>query len=235
VLTPKTHSSLSPAEYERLRSGYLQTRRLELVAAALERLSRRPTRVLEIGFGSGRLLYDLANRFPHVDFLGLEVDGRMLAHACSRYARPNLTYAAVDEHPLPAAEFQLLFSIDVLHHIRPLEPFLDRMARCLAADGLWLVIEPNVLHPYVWLKQERMRRSGVAGEDHFWPRRAERAFHAARLRIEGKSHAFLFPGWLPSLPKPLGALERLLEGVPVLAGAVVYRLAPMPRAPCACA
>src|SRR5262249_30067992 len=103
--------------------------------------------------------------------------------------------------------------------------FVHQVRDSMSAGAAWLVVEPNLLHPYVWLKQEHMRRSGV-GEDHFRPRPAERAFVAAGLSIDTKRYAFLFPGWVDSLPPPLLLLEGRLERVPFLGGAVVYRLRP---------
>lgn len=231
---PKTHLTLSPAEYEQLRSGHLEVRRRQLVADTLSQRRHRLTNVLEVGFGSGKLLFELGQSFPHVSFTGLETDARMLTYARSRYARANVSFQPARVGELPEREFDVVFSIDVLHHVHPLEPLVREVARSVADGGVWLVIEPNSLHPYIWLKQERMRRWGL-GEDHFRPRLAERAFRAAGLAVESKRYAFFFPGWLPPLPALLVTVERALERVPILAGAVVYRLTPFLRTPCASA
>ncbi len=179
------------------------------------------------------MLYELACRFPEVELVGIEVDSRMLDYARRRYRRPNLTYTLEGEAGLPQSRFDVVLSIDVLHHVPDLPRLVGQMARALTPDGVWLAVEPNILHPYLWLKQAWMRRMGEE-EDHFRPWRAEQAFRSAGLTWS-KRYAFLFPGWLPGLPAPLATVERALERVPVLGGAVVYRLTPSSATPCASA
>ncbi|MER3410148.1 MAG: hypothetical protein C4306_08630 [Thermoleophilia bacterium] len=231
-LRPRTHAALEPEEYERLRRGHLGKRRLELVAQLIER-PPRAQRALEIGYGPGRTLYELACQFPQVQFLGIEVDRRMLEYARRRYRRPNLAYTLRGESGLPRESFDVVISIDVLHHVTDLGALAQEVASSLAPGGVWLVVEPNMLHPYVWLKQTWMRRAGEE-EDHFRPWRAERAFRSAGLAWT-KHYAFLFPGWLRRVPPPLAAVERALERVPFLGGAIVYRLTRSFATPCASA
>lgn len=56
----KSHFSLSAADYEDARGGHLGSRRRALVEEALLAHPAAVRRVLEIGFGSGKLLADLA-------------------------------------------------------------------------------------------------------------------------------------------------------------------------------
>ena len=95
-------------------------------------------------------------------------------------------------------------------------------ARALAPAGVVAAIEPNSLHPYVALSQERMRagprRDTSAGG--IW----ESAFAAAGLRVDSRSWLHAFPACVRSVPSPAARLERLAERVPPLAGSVAYVL-----------
>lgn len=77
----RTHFNLSPAEYEALRGGHLDRRRRQLLEDALATGADKIRNVVEIGAGTGKVLSDLATRFPSVQFLGVDVDPRMVEYA----------------------------------------------------------------------------------------------------------------------------------------------------------
>src|SRR5262249_18749198 len=118
--SPRTHETLTPAAYEELRGGHLDRRRAELVADELEQRRAEIATVLELGFGAGKQLFELASRYPEVTFRGVDADSRMVEYALGRYSRANLSYAlAGNGSPLPGP-FDFVFSIDVLHHVEEL-------------------------------------------------------------------------------------------------------------------
>ncbi|MGA9028760.1 MAG: tRNA (guanosine(46)-N7)-methyltransferase TrmB [Steroidobacteraceae bacterium] len=114
--------------------------------------ARRAPRCLEIGFGAGEVIGALAERNPHIDYLGIEVHrsgvGRLLLHAeraglanlrvicrdAVEVLRDALTDASLDE--------VLVFFPDPWHkkrhHKRRLiEPvFIAQLARKLRPDGV---------------------------------------------------------------------------------------------------
>jgi 2-polyprenyl-3-methyl-5-hydroxy-6-metoxy-1,4-benzoquinol methylase len=225
VRRAKTHFELTPAEYERSRRGHLERRRRDIVQRALRQVPEGG-RVLELGSGTGSLLAELAARRPDVEFLGVDVEPKMVAYAEAHHAPPNVRFESADpaEASLGAGgTHDLAVSIDVLHHVTQLEPFVSAIARLLRPTGSWLAIEPNIWHPYVFLSQERMRRAGL-GEDHFRPWRAERVFRGAALVVAEKRYALFFPGWLDRVPRRLARIEPPLERFRFLGGSVVYRL-----------
>jgi SAM-dependent methyltransferase len=224
VSRDKTHFSLSAAEYEQVRGGHLHARRRELVQRALLAQGDAVKTTLELGFGSGLLLAELAEQFPDVEFRGTEVESKMVAHAREHYRLPNLHYVLTDpygEPQLPRAEF--VFSIDVIHHIHAPLPFFQAIRDVLPQRGVWLVIEPNIYHPYIFLQQERMRQSGL-DEDHFRPWALEPLLKQAGFAIERRRFVFLYPGWVPRITPLMARIERRIEGFPLLGGSVVYLL-----------
>jgi SAM-dependent methyltransferase len=220
----KTHFNLPAAEYELSRGGHLGRRRRELVAAELETHVEPGATVLEIGCGPGGLLADLAAERPRVEFVGLDVEPKMIAYARDRHRRENLRFDLVDlasERPSFDADFA--YSIDVLHHVHDLLPFLAALHNALRRGATWLAIEPNVFHPYIFWSQGRMRRAGL-DEDHFRPWRVEPQLRGAGFAVTDIRFAFLFPGWIERVPTAVAWLEPLLERFRLLGGSIVYRL-----------
>jgi len=221
----KTHFNLTASEYEQSRTGHLHRRRRDLVADELAARAAPGGRVLEIGCGPGALLADLAATHDDVEFLGIDVEAPMIAHARELHARHNVRYELVDlrnERPDERADFA--FSIDVLHHVGDLRAFLVGVHDSLRAHATWLAIEPNVFHPYILLSQERMRRAGY-DEDHFRPWKVEPLFAEAGFQLLDRRYAFFFPGWMQRVPTAVARIEPPLERFRLLGGSVVYRLA----------
>jgi SAM-dependent methyltransferase len=180
--------------------------------------------VLEIGCGPGGLLAQLASERPELEFLGVDSEPRMIDHARSVYVGENVRYELADfvaERPFVLAYFA--YGIDVLHHVHELPLFLEGVRHALRAGSTWLVIEPNVFHPYIFWSQGRMRRAGL-DEDHFRPWKVEPLLQPAGFTIVERRYGFLFPGWLERVPRFLAWPEPLLERFRFLGGSVVYRL-----------
>ena len=199
----------------------MQRRREELVANVLRRAHSGAIAV-ELGCGPGALVASLAETRPDLGFLGLDVDEAMIEHARRTHVASNLSFEVADlEAETPSVEAPVLFSVDLIHHVHDHDAFLANVVGILAPGGTWVLAEPNVFHPYVFLLQERMRRRGL-DEDHFRPWRFESALERAGLVVESRRTAFAVPGWVQSVPLPVQRVERVVERVPVLGGSVVY-------------
>ena len=208
-----------------MRRGHLARRRVEWLARVIGLHKRDSYSVVEIGSGTGGTLSALAAQFPQGEFVGVDIVPEMVSFADEQYARDNLRFEVRDiiAAPLKDGAFDIAFSIDVLHHVHALPPFCAAMRRCLTPTGIWVAIEPNIVHPYILFHQERMRRAGF-DEDHFRPWRVEPVLRDAGFVIHSRRYAFAIPGWVDRVPAPLERLERLCERVPVLGGSVVYEL-----------
>lgn len=222
----RSHFEVTPAEYERQRQGHLQRRRVAMVARDVAQRVQPGDLVLEVGCGPGDVLAAIAQAHPEARFLGLDVDTEMIEYAAEAHAAPNIGFEQVNvgETALPT-HVKVVFGIDVIHHVHELRRFVTAIAAGMERNGVWTVIEPNSLNPYIWLHQERMRRAGL-DEDHFHRARFETAVGEAGLRIVERSTAFLVPGAVDTVPRFVERLEARLECVPVLGGSVVYRISP---------
>ena len=222
----RSHFELSPAEYEARRQGHLHDRRIALVAGDVASRVQAGDVVLELGCGPGDVLAAIAAAHPEVRFLGLDVDARMIVHAQLRHAAPNVEFRLQDLAEEPAdVRPRVVYAIDVLHHVHRLDALVGHVAEALLPDSLWTAIEPNSRNPYIWLHQERMRRAGL-DETHFRPEELERAAARHGLRVLRRTSAFLVPGFVRTVPRPVARAERRLERVQRLGGSLVYRLVP---------
>jgi 2-polyprenyl-3-methyl-5-hydroxy-6-metoxy-1,4-benzoquinol methylase len=217
-----SHFELDPGEYERRREGHMQRRRKEFVEGALRARVIPGGLVVELGCGPGALVASLAEAWPDLRFLGLDIDEAMIEYARRKHAASNLSFETADlESEAPDAEAQVIFSVDLVHHVHELDSFLRNVAGLFAPGGRWVLAEPNVFHPYVFLLQERMRRRGL-DEDHFRPWRFQGALQRAGLVVERRRTAFAVPGWVQSVAGPVERVERVVERVPFLGGSIVY-------------
>lgn len=91
-------------------------------------------RVLDVGCGAGTLAHRLAADVPHVD--AFDRSEQMVA-AAREGAPPNLTLQVADALTvdLPAASYDAVLSVAVLHHL-PLDEALPRMAAWLRPGGV---------------------------------------------------------------------------------------------------
>lgn len=221
----KTHFNLTPAEYERHRTGHLENRRRQVVEREVAAMAAAGATVVEPGCGPGGLLAELAAAYPEMDFVGFDIEPKMIEYACTHYPRENARFELVDlsrARP-PDLSGDFAYSIDLLHHVGDLSAFAGSLHALLRPGATWLAIEPNVFHPYIFWSQARMRRAGF-DEDHFRPWTAEHELRRSGFTVSDRSYALLFPGWIRRVPRAVAWIEPLLERRRLFGGSIVYRL-----------
>lgn len=204
---PTPHTTVPPETYELRRAGWHEDRRLEMTVPLL------PTQpgglIVELGCGTGRWLSRLAKYDHDHDFLGVDIDAPLIAHAQRHYARRGVSFEVGDlTRAWRHRPAQLLVSVDVLHHVDDTEALYRAAHGHLEPGAAWLIFEPNVWHPAVSLSQERMKRAGL-GEDHFRPWR-----EVPRLRAAG--FAVALPRYMlaaPQAAKPPERFDRALRWI----------------------
>jgi ubiquinone/menaquinone biosynthesis C-methylase UbiE len=116
---------------------------LQTLAADVERTD---TRILEIGCGTGRWIVELTEPMRHC--YGLDPSAGMLQQAQQRTARvgrngiPTITWVqGRGEHlPIPDDSFDLLYAVNVIHHITEQRAFIDEAYRVLRPGGRLAII-----------------------------------------------------------------------------------------------
>jgi ubiquinone/menaquinone biosynthesis C-methylase UbiE len=118
--------------FDRLAPVWDQNRSAEAFApldAALDVLSDAPTRVLDLGTGTGAVAARVADRFPDADVVGIDVAESMIDQARRTVGgRVRFQVADASRLPFPDATFELVTLGNMI-------PFFDELARVTAPGG----------------------------------------------------------------------------------------------------
>jgi SAM-dependent methyltransferase len=124
--------------------GYVTIRRFADHAAALI-----PTAgtVLDLGCGPGEITCELARRYPHLSFIGIDHSGRAIERAranADRLGLNNARFEVGDAETLPSGgRYDLVLMFDAFHHLERPHEFAkwlkSRTTRCLLIEpaGTW--------------------------------------------------------------------------------------------------
>jgi ubiquinone/menaquinone biosynthesis C-methylase UbiE len=124
--------------YESGWRGRLHHQIADEVAALLVRLAPNPSRVLEVGCGTGYLLRELAEKFPAAQCLrGIDAAPRMVAVARAMAIDTRLSFnVGFAEHlPYESKSFDLVVSTTSFDHWHDQERGLAECARVLEPEG----------------------------------------------------------------------------------------------------
>ena len=135
------------ADYNRLAADY-DTRWAGFLAAVAEGvqsllpadLPPRP-RVLELGCGTGAFLHLVREHRPEAHLTGVDLCPAMLAEARAKVPTADLREADLEKVRFPAASFDLVLSLNVLHHLNDLDAHLRQLARWCAPEGTILLCD----------------------------------------------------------------------------------------------
>jgi ubiquinone/menaquinone biosynthesis C-methylase UbiE len=95
---------------------------------------RLDSSVLEVGSGTGNYVRALAERFGSVA-CGLDPSLGMLAHACAQPGRVAWVQGRAESLSFVDEAFDLVFSVDVIHHVADRATFYRQAARVLRPGG----------------------------------------------------------------------------------------------------
>lgn len=124
--------SLAAGWDDRVRSDSAEF--LAPLVAALDHLPaspNSPTRVLDIGTGTGAAAFELADRFPVAEVIGIDVSAQMITHAETKTPDPNtrVRFVVAD-----IANYQDDQRFDLIVMVN-MPPFFDSVAALLAPGG----------------------------------------------------------------------------------------------------
>ncbi len=119
-----------------------QSRRLAMLDAAAP---LRGKRVLVDGCGIGAYVRAIRQFTPYV--FGIDIDRDYLTQG-ARAGAPNLAQAACEQLPFPDAVFDVVFSHEVLEHVRDDRAAAQEIARVLRPGGRAVIFVPNRLYPF---------------------------------------------------------------------------------------
>jgi ubiquinone/menaquinone biosynthesis C-methylase UbiE len=144
-------------------------------------LRANPSRIVDVGCGTGQLLAEAARTFPQAQLFGVDPSAGMLSVAATRTSsRVRLVRASAECLPFPGGAFDLVTATYSLRHWSNPHVALHQIARILTPHGLVGLADA--------FPADRRRgsgwryRLGVAGA---LPPGVVHALSAARLRLLG--------------------------------------------------
>jgi len=125
-------------DYDRDAGEYAQHRGTQpgVIAALVEVAAGQ---VLEVGCGTGNYLAALTAE-TEADLYGVDPSEAMLSHAASRVPSARLTRAAAECLPHPDSTFDLVYSVDVIHHVTDIPGHFREVSRVLRAGGRLCIV-----------------------------------------------------------------------------------------------
>jgi ubiquinone/menaquinone biosynthesis C-methylase UbiE len=141
------------ATYESGRHGQLHKEISErVVALALSRVAAAPSRVLDVGSGTGYILRQLAARLPHAaEFTGVDAAPSMVAVASDSATDQRLRFqqGTAERLPVPDATYDLIVSTTSFDHWTDQAAGLRECARALKPGGTLILTDQfsNLLWP----------------------------------------------------------------------------------------
>ena len=198
-----------------------QDRRLAMVERATPLQGRR---VLDVGCGVG--MYTSAFRRSTPAVFGIEVEFARAVEACPR--AQGIVQAVGETLPFADASFDVVFSHEVLEHVRDDQRCAQEMVRVVRPGGRILIFVPNRLYPFethgIYVRG-RYRFGNIPLVNWLptpWRNRLAphvRAYTARGLRrlftdlpVKVTSHTVIFPGY-DNIVARRPALGRLLQRV----------------------
>ena len=154
-------NSLPPSEMARLlgkpegEAGMAISERLNQINAGITSAVyrslqlRHGDRILEIGFGNGKLLPELLSSADDLYYAGVDIAATMVEAAKAFNAdlvasgRASFELASADEIPHPDASFDRVFAVNVIYFWPEPVRALAEMRRVLRPDGLSIVATVN--------------------------------------------------------------------------------------------
>ncbi len=111
-------------------------------------------RLLDIGAGTGIYFKALAPHGREIDALDhsadmVEIAARYCEAAGFRHIHPRI--GSAESLPYEDGSFDTVIELDTLHHVADPDRALSEIARVLKDDGRFLVFEPNVCNPLMFL------------------------------------------------------------------------------------
>jgi SAM-dependent methyltransferase len=123
-------------DYDQLAAAYARNRQVHpgVLSALLARGSSPLQHVLEVGCGTGNYLVAL-HQTTGWPGMGVDPSMQMLAVARARVPAIPFRQGKAEQLPVPDAEFDLIFSVDVIHHVRDRSAYFAEAFRALHPGG----------------------------------------------------------------------------------------------------
>lgn len=144
---PKNHSAVK--QYKNLACSY-DSRFQKYIEATTNKVAASTNiapgaKVLDLGCGTGEMLFKLGQEYPNVGLLaGIDASEDMLKLArikLKSFKTVNLYLGSIEKLPYPDEHFDLIVSSGVLHYVQAIEAMTKEAFRVLKPQGSILLID----------------------------------------------------------------------------------------------
>ena len=132
----------------------IHDRMLDVLAQASQ---VRPSSILDIGCGTGRLLRDAGRRWPTAHLAGVDPAPKMIEEARRQGSRMDFHVGFAERLPYPDATMDSVLASLTFHHWAEQRRALDEVARVLKPGG-WLCLADHAVWSFHRGQQVRSRR-----------------------------------------------------------------------------
>jgi SAM-dependent methyltransferase len=184
------------------------------VALFRDFLGAIPSKVLEVGCGTGLFTAELASTGHSIT--AIDISPELLEKAAERVGNREVVFVVANacQTTFPMGTFDVVVGSSCLHHLE-LDRALEEFHRILKPGGRMMFTEPNMLNPQIALQKNIPWLKRLTGDSP-----DETAFIRFLLRIKLQNAGFLnvsivpFDFVHPSIPGPmLGAIVPILNAV----------------------
>lgn len=146
----------TPIDYDLLAAEYARSRQVHPgVLASLCAATDSDMRALEVGCGTGNYIIAL-QRYTGCPAWGIDPSTEMLVHARRQGSPVLFGPGTAEELPFEQATFDLIFAVDVIHHVRNRAAYYEHAYRvldaggwiCTATDSEWIIRHRRPLAVY---------------------------------------------------------------------------------------
>ncbi len=135
---PEKHLPAGMIDYNQIAQAYAQQRQVHPQVVQSLRTACGTgdgVRVLEVGCGTGNYIHQLALATDYLCY-GLDLSPGMLQQARRQPSHVSYIQSRAEATGLAGAHFDLVFSVDVIHHVADLRAYFRETARILKPGGL---------------------------------------------------------------------------------------------------
>ena len=163
----KNYTAQNAFEYDSMRYNHSFNKKFEEIKNFIDNNSLvENISIGEIGHGSGRLCYNIAKHFSKNKVYGFEINNGFVQYARNNFNLNNLTFEKLNiEEQSPKEQFNILISIDVLHHLDNIDKGINNINKCISKNGYWIAIEPNIKNIYILNNDEFAGDCNTCNED----------------------------------------------------------------------
>jgi 2-polyprenyl-3-methyl-5-hydroxy-6-metoxy-1,4-benzoquinol methylase len=111
-------------------------------------------RLLDIGCGTGIYFDALVRHADSIDAIDLSSDMVRVARDYCKHSGLNTIHLIIGSAeclPCGSADFDVVIAMDLLHHVPDIEAALSEVHRVLKPGGHFLVFEPNICNPLMFV------------------------------------------------------------------------------------